>query len=69
MSSPTPDDAAAAAGAALHMIDFLLSLGPAGIVAAIMWMWKEREAKRADVLQEKFDRAIDKALADEEDHK
>lgn len=50
------------------MVDFLISLGPAGIVAAVMWMWKEREAKRADDLQAKFNRAIDRALEDEEKH-
>ena len=58
---PSPETADAGQ-AAVHMLDFLISLGPAGIVAAVMWMWKEREAKRADALQSKFDRAIDRAL-------
>lgn len=55
------------AGATLHIVDFLLSLGPAGIVAAIMWLWKEREAKRADSLQDRFNKAIDRALAEHEE--
>lgn len=59
----TPD----VTGATVHIVDFLLSLGPAGIVAAVMWLWKEREAKRADSLQDRFNKAIDKALAEHED--
>lgn len=64
---PTPETADASA-AAVHMLDFLISLGPAGIVAAIMWMWMKREAERADKLQAKFDKAIDRALDGDGDH-
>lgn len=63
---PTPTDPDVT-GSALRMVDFLISLGPSGIVAAVMWMWKEREAKRADALQAKFDKAIDRALDGDED--
>lgn len=64
MSLPTGDNDAPKA--MIDLFNLLVGMGPAGIVAAVMWMWKEREAKRADNFQAKFDKAIDKAL--DEDH-
>lgn len=60
MSSPTGD--ADISKGMIDLFNLLVGMGPAGIVAAVMWMWKEREAKRADALQEKFNTAIDRAL-------
>lgn len=67
MSTPTDDPSAIQTVS--HMVDFLISLGPSGVVAAMMWMWKEEIRKDRDLLRDKLSRAIDKALeGDEERH-
>lgn len=48
----------------VEVFDWLIKLGPYGL-AGVLWLWMKREAARADDMQGRFNKAIDRALDDE----